>query len=174
MNFDLRPATAADLPAIQAIYAHHVLRGTGTFELEPPSLAEMAQRQAAIAGAGLPFLVGETGGAVAGYAYAGPFRARPAYRFLVEDSIYLHPDWLGRGLGRALLDRLLAESEAWGARQMAAVIGDSANQASIRLHAAAGFAHTGTLRAVGYKFGRWLDVVFMQRALGAGDQTLPE
>ena len=170
----IRPATADDAAAIQAIYAHHVLHGTATFEEVPPDLAEIARRQAEIASRGLPYSVAEAGGRVLGYAYAGPYRARSAYRFTLEDSIYLAPDATGRGLGRRLLERLIADCTAVGARQLVAVIGDSGNAASIALHERLGFAHAGTLRSVGFKFGRWLDTVQMQLPLGPGDATLPE
>ncbi len=170
----LRDAAPGDLPAITAIYAHHVLHGTATFEEVPPEPAEVARRRAEVAGRGLPWLVAEADGRLLGYAYAGPFRARPAYRFTVEDSIYIDPAATGRGLGRRLLERLIADCMAAGARQLVAVIGDSGNAASIALHARLGFAHVGTLRSVGFKFGRWLDTVQMQLPLGPGDHTLPE
>jgi phosphinothricin acetyltransferase len=173
MQAAIRPATAADAPAIAGIYAQHVLHGTATFEEVPPDATEVARRQAEILGRGLPYLVATAGGQLIGYAYAGPLRPRSAYRFTLEDSIYLDPAATGRGLGRRLLDRLVADCTAVGARQLVAVIGDSANAASIALHARAGFAHVGTLRAVGLKFGRWLDTVEMQRPLGEGDATVP-
>lgn len=166
MSATLRPATPEDLAAIQAIYAHHVRHGTGTFELDPPSLADMRSRYEGLVDGGYPYFVAEAAGGVVGYGYAGPYRPRAAYRFTVEDSIYLHPDHRGRGLGRQLLDRLIAESRARGFRQMIAVIGDSENRASVRLHLAAGFIEIGSFRDVGYKFDRWLDTVLMQRALG--------
>jgi phosphinothricin acetyltransferase len=168
----IRDSRASDLDAITAIYAEAVLHGTGTFELEAPGGAEMARRHADITGKGLPWLVAERDGQVLGYAYANHFRPRRAYRFCLEDSVYLAPAARGQGVGRLLLAELIARSEALGARQMLAVIGDAANAGSIRLHAALGFAHTGVLKASGWKFGRWLDVVLMQRALGQGD-TLP-
>jgi phosphinothricin acetyltransferase len=168
----LRPSTPADLPAITAIYAEAVLHGTGTFELDPPDQAEMARRRDDVLSKGLPWLVAERGAQVLGYAYANTFRPRKAYRFCLEDSIYLHPDARGQGLGRLLLTELIARCEAAGARQMLAVIGDADNAGSIGVHAALGFEHTGVLKASGWKFGRWLDVVLMQRALGVGN-TLP-
>jgi L-amino acid N-acyltransferase YncA len=164
-DFSIRSAEPRDLPAVTRIYADAVRHGTASFELEPPDEAEMAKRYEALRDSGHPYLVAELGGKVLGYAYAGPYRARPAYRFTVEDSVYLAPDAQRRGIGRALLDRLIVESEARGYRQMIAVIGDSANAASIGLHAALGFRHVGTLHAVGFKFGRWIDSVLMQRAL---------
>lgn len=167
----LRPSTPADLPAVRDIYAHAVTHGTGTFELEVPDAAEMARRRDDVLSKGLPWLVAERDGQVLGYAYAGPFRPRPAYRFSVEDSIYLHPQAHGAGVGRALLAELVARCQAAGARQMLAVIGDSANAGSIGVHRALGFEHIGTFRSVGWKFGRWLDVVLMQRSLGAGATT---
>jgi len=154
----IRPSTAADLPALTDIYGHAVAQGTGTFELDCPDEAEMARRRDDVLAKGLPWLVTELGGQVAGYAYATPFRPRPAYRYCVEDSIYLHPDAQGRGIGRWLLAELVARCEAAGARQMLAVIGDSANAASIAAHAALGFEHCGSLHAAGWKFSRWLDV----------------
>lgn len=171
----IRPSTAADLPAVTAIYAEAVLHGTGTFELDPPDEAEMARRRDDVLSKGLPWLVaqdrGDADGRVLGYAYANHFRPRKAYRFCLEDSIYLHPEARGRGAGKLLLAELLTRCEALGARQMLAVIGDAANAGSIGVHAALGFSHTGVLKASGWKFGRWLDVVLMQRALGTGDTT---
>jgi L-amino acid N-acyltransferase YncA len=164
----VRPSTADDLPAITAIYAWNVAHGTGTFELEAPDLAEMSRRRDDVLGKGLPWLVAQRDRAVVGYAYANHFRPRRAYRFCVEDSIYLHPDAAGAGLGRLLLAELLARCQAAGARQMLAVIGDAANAASIGVHRSLGFEHTGVLRSAGWKFDRWLDVVLMQRALGQG------
>ena len=168
----IRPSTAADLPAITAVYAHAVLHGTGTFELEPPDLAEMARRRDDVLSKGLPWLVAQAGDRVLGYAYANHFRPRLAYRFCLEDSIYLHEDARGQGVGRLLLAELVSRCEAAGARQMLAVIGDAANLGSVGVHAALGFEHSGVLKAAGWKFDRWLDVVLMQRALGSG-ATLP-
>jgi L-amino acid N-acyltransferase YncA len=171
---EIRPATAADLPAITAIYRQAVLEGTATFELIPPDLAEMTRRFATLTSGGFPYLVaGHDDGAVIGYAYAGPYRPRPAYRFTVENSVYLAPASHRRGMGTALLQRLIAESEARGYRQMIAVIGDSANAGSIGVHSRCGFQMIGTHPDVGFKFGRWLDTVMMQRALGDGAATLP-
>lgn len=167
----IRPSTAEDLPAITAIYAWDVHHGTGTFELEAPDAAEMAQRRDAVLAKGLPWLVAERKGVVAGFAYANHFRARRAYRFCLEDSIYLAADAKGQGLGRALLAELLARSEATGARQMLAVIGDSANLGSIGVHRTLGFEPAGVMKAVGWKLGRWLDVVLMQKPLGEGEAT---
>lgn len=169
----LREAQPADLAAVRRIYAHHVLNGLASFELEPPDEAEMRRRREAVAERGLPFLVAELRGEVRGFAYAGPYRARPAYRFTVEDSVYVAPDALGHGLGRALLGELIRRCGALGFRQMVAVIGDSGNRASIRLHEALGFSHAGLLRSVGFKFGRWVDSVLMQRGLGEGDAIPP-
>jgi len=169
----IRPSTPADVAALTAIYGWHVRHGTATFEIEPPDEAEMARRRDDVVAKGLPFLVADDGGAVRGYAYANNFRPRPAYRFCVEDSVYLDPQALRRGLGRLLLAELCARCEAAGARQMLAVIGDSANAASIGVHRAAGFAPVGTIAAAGWKFDRWLDVVVMQRALGAAAATAP-
>ncbi len=169
----LRDAIDADLPAITAIYAENVLHGTGTFETEPPDAAEMARRRADVLAKGLPWMVAEQGQRVLGYAYANTFRPRAAYRFCVEDSVYLARDSLGLGVGKRLLEALIARCEAAGSRQMIAVIGDSANAASIGVHRACGFTDTGVMRAAGWKFGRWLDVVLMQRALGDGDRSAP-
>jgi phosphinothricin acetyltransferase len=169
----IRPSTVHDLPAATAIYGWHVRHGTGTFEIEPPTLDDMARRRDDVLGKGLPYLVADHGGEVCGYAYANQFRPRPAYRFCLEDSVYIAPDRTGRGLGKLLLVELLARCEAAGARQMLAVIGDSANAGSIGLHRALGFAPTGTIRAAGWKFERWLDVVVMQRSLGPGAAAAP-
>jgi L-amino acid N-acyltransferase YncA len=165
----VRPASVTDIPAIRAIYDDAVLTGTASFELEPPSIDDMQARWHSIAGKGFPYLVAEMDGQVAGYAYAAPYHARPAYRGTVENSIYLRSDCRGRGLGRTLLAALVDRATDAGFRQMIAVIGDSANAASIGLHRSLGFEFTGTLRSVGWKHGRWLDCVLMQRALGAGD-----
>jgi L-amino acid N-acyltransferase YncA len=162
----IRAAVAADIPAVARIYAHAVRFGTASFELEPPDEAEMARRQRTLIDGGFPYLVAEADGAVVGYAYTGPYRTRPAYRFSVENSVYVAPEAHGRGIGRALLDRLIAEAAARGFRQMIAVIGDSDQAASIALHRAAGFRHVGTVAAVGFKHDRWLDSVLMQRELG--------
>lgn len=171
---NLRDATPADLPGITAIYAHHVRTGTGTFEETPPSEAEMAQRLAKVQKGGCAWLVAEQDGAVVGYGYFAPFRDRSAYRFTAEDSIYVRDDQRGMGVGKALVQALLARAEALGFRQMIAVIGDSENVGSIGLHAALGFRQVGLMRAVGLKFGQWVDVVTMQRALGEGDRSLPD
>ena len=170
---ELREATPADVPAIQSIYAYHVLHGLASFEIEPPSPADMRRRFESISGAGYPYLVAADGGQVLGYAYASAYRTRPGYRYTVEDSVYVSPALVGRGIGRQLLARLVDECERRGYRQMLAVIGDSANAASIELHRACGFVHSGTLRSVGLKFGRWVDSVIMQRGLGESDLTLP-
>ncbi len=170
---NIRPTTPADIPAITRIYAHAVLHGTATFELEPPDEAEMMRRFDKLRAGNFPYVVAEIDGAVAGYAYAGLFRERPAYRFTVEDSIYIAPEMHRRGIGRALLMRLIADTEAAGFRQMMAVIGDSANTGSIAVHRACGFKDAGVFEAVGFKFGRWLDTVQMQRALGPGATTTP-
>ena len=164
----IRNATAADLADIQSIYAHHVLTGTGTFEEVPPSIEEMTVRFAERP-PGSEWLVATDATGILGYAYYGPLRNRSAYRFCAEDSIYVRDDVRGQGVGKALVAKLIEVAEAAGFRQMIAVIGDSENVGSIGMHASLGFRTVGTLRAVGYKFGRWLDVVQMQRALGAGD-----
>lgn len=169
----IRRAELRDIAAITRIYAHAVRHGTASFELDPPDEAEITQRFAALHDAGFPYLVAEIDDMVAGYAYAGPYRARPAYRFTVEDSVYIDPLMQRRGVGRALLERLLLEAEAAGFRQMVAVIGDSGQTPSIALHQALGFRMVGTFEAVGYKFGRWLDSVLMQKPLGKGASTIP-
>ena len=170
----IRPSQEQDIAAVQAIYAHHVLHGTGTFETEPPTEADMAQRRRDVLARDLPWLVAEgDDGRVLGYAYCNWFKPRAAYRFSAEDSIYLHPDAVGHGLGRALLDELAAQAQRAGVRKLIAVIGDGANAASIGLHRAAGFAHVGVIGACGWKFGRWLDIVLMEKALGDGSSTPP-
>ncbi|WP_077035688.1 GNAT family N-acetyltransferase [Pelomonas sp. KK5] len=169
----LRPSTEADIPAIHAIYEQAVLHGTGTFETEVPDLAEMTRRRAEVLGRALPWLVAEQDGEVTGYAYANYFRPRMAYRFCLEDSIYLSPAAQGKGVGKLLLAELMARCEAAGARQMLAVIGDAQNKGSIGVHTSLGFEHTGVLKSAGWKFGRWLDVVLMQRQLGPGDTNSP-
>jgi L-amino acid N-acyltransferase YncA len=170
---EIRPTTVADLPSVTEIYAHEVREGTATFELVPPDLAEMTRRFQALMDGGFPYLVAELDGSVAGYAYASSYRPRPAYRFTVENSVYLRPATHRRGIGRQLLERLIAECERRGFRQMIAVIGDSANAASISVHARCGFQMIGTHPSVGLKFGRWLDTVMMQRELGDGAKTVP-
>lgn len=167
----IRPVTPDDIRAITAIYAHAVRHGTASFETEPPDEAEMTARRKNLVDSGYPYLVAEIGGRVAGYAYAGPYRPRIAYRYTVEDSVYIGPDAHRQGIGRLLLAELLAQAEARGFRQMIAVIGDSAQTASIELHRSLGFVPVGTFTSVGYKHGRWLDSVLMQRALGEGAQT---
>jgi phosphinothricin acetyltransferase len=169
----IRPAEPRDIAAITRIYAEAVRHGTASFELEPPDEAEMARRHETLCEDGFPYLVAEFDGNVAGYAYAGPYRARPAYRFTVEDSIYIDPAMQRRGVGRALLERLLVEAQARGFRQMVAVVGDSAQLPSIALHEAFGFRVVGTFEAVGFKFGRWIDSVLMQKPLGEGAKTIP-
>ncbi len=173
MSARVRDAEPRDLAAITAIYAHHVRNGLASFELEAPDEPEMRRRFEAIRAQGLPWIVAEIEGEVAGYAYAGAYRTRPGYRHTLEDSIYVHPRRLGHGAGHALLARLIERCEAAGCRQLVAVIGDSGNAASIRLHAAHGFEPAGTLRSIGFKHGRWVDSVLMQRPVGAGDATPP-
>lgn len=169
----IRPSREADMAAIQAIYAHHVMNGFGSFEEVPPDAAELTRRRADYVARGLPYLVAELDGKVVGYAYVAPFRPRSAYRFTVENSIYVDPAATRRGLGRKLLATLIAQCTALGMRQMVAVIGDSQNASSIRLHESLGFRHMGRLAAVGRKKGRWLDSVLMQLPLGPGDSTEP-
>ena len=169
----IRPATFSDIPAITRIYAHAVKHGTASFELAPPDESEMRQRMQAVLGGQFPYLVAEVDGAVAGYAYASLYRTRPAYRFTVEDSVYVAPDMQRRGIGIALLKKLIEACTARGYRQMIAVIGDSDQAASIGMHKACGFAPAGYLKSIGYKFGRWLDTPLMQLSLGPGAATLP-
>ena len=173
-DLTIRSAESGDIPVITEIYADAVRRGTASFELEPPDEAEMAARQKTLLAKNYPYFVAERASVIAGYAYAGPYRARPAYDWCVEDSIYVAPDYHRQGIGRILLERLIVESEARGFRQMIGVIGDTANTASVAVHAAAGFRLIGTFQSIGYKHGRWLDTVLMQRALGRGDAVPPE
>ena len=170
----VRPSTLEDIPAITRIYAHHVLHGTGSFETEAPSPDEMARRRDEVLQRQLPYLVAvDDEGQIVGYAYANWFKARPAYRFSAEDSIYVADGQHGKGLGRLLMNALIAACEAAGVRKLIAVIGDSGNHGSIGVHQAAGFTPVGTMRSVGWKFGRWLDIVMMEKTLGAGDSTPP-
>jgi phosphinothricin acetyltransferase len=171
---DIEPAQPADMPEIQSIYAHHVLNGTGTFEEVPPSIEEMQARFVSGTAGHNDWLVARDETGVLGYGYYGPFRQRSAYEFTVEDSVYVREDVRGQGVGKALVGDLLHRAEARGYRQMLALIGDSENIGSIGVHASLGFARMGIMRATGIKFGRWLDVVIMQKMLGEGDATLPE
>lgn len=174
-NFAIRPATLADISTITRIYADAVTNGTASYELEPPSKTDMKERMQALIGPGYPYLVAEETREVIGYAYAGPFRPRRAYRFIVEDSIYLAPQTQGRGLGRLLLTRLIELCAELGFRQIAAVIGDgSEHSASVRLHEKLGFRHSGVLRGSGFKHEKWLDTVFMQLELNGGDRSPPD
>jgi L-amino acid N-acyltransferase YncA len=169
----IRPAALSDIADITRIYADAVRHGTATFEIEPPDESEMARRRKMLLDGDYPYLVAATTDTIAGFAYAGPYRARPAYNWSVEDSIYVAPEMHRKGIGGLLLTRLIAESAVRGFRQMIAVIGDSAQIGSIAVHVKAGFSHIGTLRSVGFKHGQWLDTVLMQRALGSGDTTPP-
>jgi phosphinothricin acetyltransferase len=169
----IRPAADTDLAAITAIYAHHVLHGTGTFETTPPDQTDMKARRADVLSKGLPYLVLEDAGTVIGFAYCNWFKPRPAYRFSAEDSIYLAPTAAGKGLGRLLLTELMAQAERCGVRKLIAVIGDSANTGSVGVHRSCGFEPAGVLRSCGWKFERWLDVVLMERSIGLGDSTAP-
>jgi phosphinothricin acetyltransferase len=173
VRVEIRQAAPDDLDAVQAIYAHHVLKGLASFEEAPPPRAEIARRHKEVTGAGLPWIVAQYGDAVVGYGYCALYRARSAYRYSLEDSVYVRHDMHGQGIGKLLLAELIRRCEGLGYRQIVAVIGDSANLASINLHASAGFLRAGTLRSVGFKFGRWVDSVIMQRPLGKGDATAP-
>jgi phosphinothricin acetyltransferase len=170
----IRPSQAEDLSAITAIYQHHVLNGTGTFEIEPPTQEDMAARRADVLSKGLPYLVIEADGQVQGFAYCNWFKPRPAYRFSAEDSIYLAPHATGKGWGRLLLAELCRAAEQSGIRKLIAVIGDSANAGSIGVHQTVGFEAVGTVKSCGWKFNRWLDIVMMEKALGHGDKRSPE
>ena len=170
----IRASRDADVATITAIYTHHVLHGTGTFEIDPPTAQDMAARRADVLAKGLPYLVAEEAGQVLGFAYCNWFKPRPAYRFSAEDSIYVADAARGRGLGRQLLEALAMQAEAAGVRKLLAVIGDSANAGSIGVHRAAGFTDVGVMRSVGWKFGAWRDIVLMEKPLGAGDTTAPE
>ena len=169
----IRPSRTQDVPAITAIYAHHVLVGTGTFELDPPSLGDMEDRRADVLSKGLPFLVAADGGRLLGFAYCNWFKPRPAYRFSAEDSIYMAADAQGRGIGRALLIELITQAEQAGIRKLIAVIGDSANVSSIAVHQSVGFAPVGVLKSCGWKFDQWRDVVLMDLPIGLSDITAP-
>lgn len=169
----VRPATPDDLPAIQAVYAHHVAHGLASFEEQAPSVQEMRRRYDDVIRQSFPYLAAELGNEIVGYGYCTLYRTRSAYRYALEDSVYVKHDMAGRGIGKALLAELIQRCEALGYRQIIAVIGDSANAASIGLHASQGFLKVGTLRSAGFKLGRWVDSVFMQRPLGSGDGTPP-
>ena len=169
----IRPSTDADVSAFTTIYTHHVLHGTGTFEIEPPTQADMANRRADVLSKGLPYLVMEDRGRVLGFAYCNWFKPRPAYRFSAEDSIYMAPDAAGSGYGRALLAELVGQAERIGVRKLIAVIGDSNNAGSVGVHRSVGFTPVGVLKSCGWKFDRWLDVVLMEKSLGSGDATAP-
>ena len=171
---NLRPSTDADVPAITAIYAHHVLHGTGTFETTAPTESDMAARRADVLEKGLPYLVAELDGRVLGFAYCQWFKPRPAYRFSAEDSIYLAPEAAGKGLGKQLLAELERQAQAAGVRKLIAVIGDSRNHGSVGVHRSSGFNPVGTFKSCGWKFGRWLDIVLMEKAIGEGSRSAPE
>jgi len=173
MQTIIRPSKASDVAAIAEIYGYHVLNGLASFELLAPSADEIAKRRADVVGKNFPYLTAEIDGKVVGYAYASLYRTRPAYRHTMEDSIYVHKDFGGRGIGKQLLEALIEACEKAGCRQLIAVIGDSDNHGSIRLHAACGFETVGVMKAVGFKFGRWVDSVYMQRDIGEGQSTLP-
>ena len=173
-SFLIRDSSAADIPAITAIYAHWVTHGLASFEVEPPDPTEMARRRDAVLAAGFPYLVAEAPEGLLGYAYASAYRTRPAYRFTVENSVYVAPGAGQRGIGLALMEEVIAQCTGAGFRQMVAVIGDSGNAASIALHKRAGFTTAGLLKAAGWKHGRWVDSVLMQRPLGAGAGAPPE
>lgn len=170
----VRDAREEDMPTVQAIYARHVLEGISSFELDPPDLAELLRRRADVLAKGLPYLVAEHRGEVVGYGYVTPYRPRPGYRFTVEDSVYVREGMGGLGIGRQILGALVAYCERGGWRQMIAVIGNSENTASLRLHEVLGFRRVGVFESVGFKHGRWVDTVLMQRALGDGSQCLPQ
>jgi L-amino acid N-acyltransferase YncA len=172
-TFQIRPSLDGDIARITTIYTHHVLHGTGTFEIDPPSANDMAQRRQDVLGKGLPYLVAEQDGVVLGFAYCNWFKPRPAYRFSAEDSIYLAPEAAGQGMGKALLNALANAAQAAGVRKLIAVIGDSANHGSVGVHRTCGFSHVGTIAACGWKFERWLDIVLMEKALGEGASTPP-
>ncbi|MDY8107625.1 N-acetyltransferase family protein [Fulvimarina sp. 2208YS6-2-32] len=174
-DITIRPAGPADIPAITAIYAEEVLTGTATYELVPPGESEMRSRMTGLTDRHYPYIVAvDAAGTILGYAYAGPYRPRPAYNWMVEDTIYLAPDARGRGIGSQLLRNVIADSERLGFRQMVAVIGGSDNRGSIKVHANQGFQMVGTMKATGLKFGRWIDTVLMQRAMGEGATSIPQ
>ena len=173
MQAIIRPSKAADVAAVAEIYGYHVVNGLASFELLAPSADEIAKRRADVIGKNFPYIVAELDGKVVGYAYASLYRTRPAYRHTLENSVYVHKDYNRRGIGKLLIEALVEACEKIGCRQMVAVIGDSGNESSIRLHASCGFEMVGTMKAVGFKFGRWVDSVYMQRAIGDGQNTLP-
>ncbi|TXT37250.1 MAG: phosphinothricin acetyltransferase [Comamonadaceae bacterium] len=170
----IRPSQLADIPQITQIYAHHVHHGTGTFEIEPPTEEDMSLRRMDVLGKKLPYIVATEGERILGYAYCNWFKPRPAYRYCAEDSIYLAPESVGKGLGRTLLAELIRQAELAGVRKLIAVIGDSNNRGSIGVHQSTGFNHVGTLKSCGWKFERWLDVVMMEKPIGQGDTTRPD
>jgi phosphinothricin acetyltransferase len=170
----IRPSTDQDVPAITAIYGHHVQHGTGTFETSPPSESDMAARRADVLSKALPYLVAEQSGRVVGFAYCQWFKPRPAYRFSAEDSIYMHPEVAGQGLGKQLLTAVIVQAEAAGIRKLIAVIGDSGNAGSIGVHRTLGFRQVGVIHSCGWKFGRWLDIVLMEKPLGDADRSAPD
>jgi phosphinothricin acetyltransferase len=172
-NLAIRTALEEDMAQVHEIFQHNVINGTASWDLVPPDLAEMKRRRAVLLEAGFPYIVGLLDGRVVGYGYASPFRPRPGYRFVVEDSIYIHNEFTGRGFGNPLLQRLIDDCIALGKRQMLAIIGDSENLASIRLHERLGFTRVGLMSNIGWKFDRWLDCVVMQRPLGEGNETAP-
>ena len=173
MNMEIRTVTDGDMAAIQTIYDHHVLHGLASWELQPPDIAELAARRDALLNSGYPFVVATVDGELVGYASAGPYRTRPAYRFTVENTIYLHPERPGQGIAQPLLQRVIDDCTSLGYRQMIAVVGDSGNQPSIRFHEKMGFRQVGLIDGIGWKAGRWLDSVILQRALGAGTGEPP-
>jgi len=173
MSFQISDAQVQDIPALAAIYDHQVLHGFGTFEEVPPGPDAFRAKWESVRQQGLPFIVARDGAAIAGYAYASPFRPRSGYRFTIEDSIYVRHDMHGRGVGSLLMSRLLPACEATGARQVIAVIGDSLNAGSIGVHSKFGFVHAGTIPGAGFKLGRWVDLVLMHKALNGGTETLP-
>ena len=170
----IRSSQDQDMAAITAIYAHHVLHGTGTFEVDPPTQEDMSSRRGDVLSKNLPYLVAVEDGHVVGFAYCNWFKPRPAYRFSAEDSIYIRPDAQGKGLGRALLAELSAQAEKVGVRKLIAVIGDSANTGSIGLHLSVGFQHVGVIKSCGWKFNQWRDIVMMEKTIGLGDSCPPQ
>jgi len=173
-SITIRASRDEDVPAVCAIYAHHVLHGTGSFETDPPTPADMAARRADVLSKNLPYIVAEQDGKILGFAYCNWFKPRPAYRFSAEDSIYIADEARGQGLGALLLKELEAQAEAAGVRKLIAVIGDSANAGSVGVHRKQGFSHVGVIKDCGWKFGEWRDIVLMEKVIGAGSSTRPE